>query len=310
MRISLALFIILWSTSLVRSQNYYFINFDGNDSLPWFYSYSLYKDTISNPNNIWQIGAPQKVNFTSAKSLPNAIVTDTVNTYPVNDTSTFILEHRVDLGAFMPCFFELRGWYSVDSDTLTDYGLIELSADGGASWINLLENDYVYALNNPVNVSTLPWPVLTGNSTGWKNFQIELQGLLQELDLMDNLTINESDVFFRFSFISDGIQTNKDGLMFDSLYVIDVPPINLEKRNLEVLMVYPNPSQNHFMLTHSNGLPAFFDLQLFDSSGKRIKSYENASSSDKFDCSELARGRYLLLIRTADSVLQGSFMKE
>ncbi len=46
---------------------------------------NLYIDTVSNPNNIWQVGIPQKTIFTDAYSAPNVIVTDTANPYPVND---------------------------------------------------------------------------------------------------------------------------------------------------------------------------------------------------------------------------------
>ena len=48
-------------------------------------------DTISNPNNSWQVGAPQKSLFTSALTPPNVIVTDTINPYLINDTSIFSL---------------------------------------------------------------------------------------------------------------------------------------------------------------------------------------------------------------------------
>ena len=49
-------------------------------------------DTVNYPNNVWQIGKPQKTVFDSAYSYPNAIVTDTLNPYPVNDTSVFMIK--------------------------------------------------------------------------------------------------------------------------------------------------------------------------------------------------------------------------
>ncbi len=64
----------------------YFLNFDNQHGLQ-----HLTIDTISNPNNIWQIGSLHKTVFTNAYSVPNALVTDTINTYPINDTSTFII---------------------------------------------------------------------------------------------------------------------------------------------------------------------------------------------------------------------------
>ena len=40
-------------------------------------------------SNIWQIGKPQKIIFDSASTVPNAIVTDTINFYPINNISRF-----------------------------------------------------------------------------------------------------------------------------------------------------------------------------------------------------------------------------
>ena len=47
-----------------------------------------------NASNIWQIGEPSKTLFSSARSNPNALVTDTLNNYPVNDSSSFIVRIR------------------------------------------------------------------------------------------------------------------------------------------------------------------------------------------------------------------------
>ncbi|HEY0030587.1 MAG TPA: hypothetical protein VGC65_07505, partial [Bacteroidia bacterium] len=80
------LFLMFFTCLKIFGQNYYTINFDGAPLSTW--GYELYIDTISNPGNVWQIGPPQKNTFTGAVSSPNVIVTDTLNYYPVNDTSS------------------------------------------------------------------------------------------------------------------------------------------------------------------------------------------------------------------------------
>lgn len=45
------------------------------------------------PNNLWQIGKPQKPFFSSSHSPSNAIVTDTINSYPINNDSYFDIVH-------------------------------------------------------------------------------------------------------------------------------------------------------------------------------------------------------------------------
>jgi hypothetical protein len=49
-------------------------------------------DVASNPNNIWQIGPPQKAVLNNSNSSPNVIITDTINSYPITDTSSFTIE--------------------------------------------------------------------------------------------------------------------------------------------------------------------------------------------------------------------------
>jgi hypothetical protein len=58
----------------------------------WYYGEDrIYIDTISNQDNIWQVGQPNKIIFNTAYSEPNAIITDTSNHYPTNDTSSLLL---------------------------------------------------------------------------------------------------------------------------------------------------------------------------------------------------------------------------
>ena len=75
---------VLMLTNTTFAQWEYFIDFDSPNSQ----NNHIIIDTISNPDNIWQIGVPSKTIFDSAYSLTHAIVTDTLNAYPVNDTSS------------------------------------------------------------------------------------------------------------------------------------------------------------------------------------------------------------------------------
>lgn len=223
MKISTLLYFLVTSIFTPIAQNYYVISFEGtgvNENPPW--GYDLYLDN-SNPSNIWQIGSPQKNMFTSSVSIPNVIVTDTLNDYPINDTSSFIIEHIADLGFSMPHDVIFSGYYFVNSDTLTDYGLIEFSPDNGGIWIDLI-NDPTYS---PYIIWLTPKPILTGNSIGgWSQFAANLSGLGPFFGIQTGDT-----VLWKFTFVSDPIQTNNDGLMFDNLSIWDVPPIGIEELN-------------------------------------------------------------------------------
>lgn len=92
-------------------------------------------------NNIWQIGTPQKSFFNAAHDGAKAIVTDTLNTYPPNNTSSFIYVIRNPYT--QTCYTSKGFWHQYDMDTLTDKGIIEAAYDGGSSWVMVTDTSYV-----------------------------------------------------------------------------------------------------------------------------------------------------------------------
>lgn len=210
-------------------------------------SVQLYRDTIENPFCTWQIGKPQKTIFTAAESLPNAIVTDTLHPYPTNDTSSFIISQVAWFGwrnhihdAF------LYASYMVNSDSLIDYGTIEVSIDNGQHWIDILATDTLYHFFNAVGS---PKPVLTGNSDGWKWLGIDFSSFTDSFDIHLNQLI-----LLKFSFISDSVQTYKDGLMYDDFYLEDYwESVATVRKSNERLKIYPNPASNKVYISDSRG---------------------------------------------------------
>ena len=197
------LFILISNTcySQLYNYEYYVLNFEDTSQLE-----RLFIDTLSNPNNTWQIGAPVKNKFSEAFSLPNAIITDTINPYPVNDSSSFIVIHRVSIALDQDQYAQFGGFYKVDSDSLNDFGKIELSPDNGITWLNVLDDPSFNWRSSK--------PVLTGSSD-WTYFWVEFDGIEYDLNLGDSIQ-------FRFTFISDDNQSNRDGLMFDDLVFEDI----------------------------------------------------------------------------------------
>lgn len=191
---------------------------------------NLYIDSVINPNNSWQIGAPQKLTFTNAYSTPNVIVTDTLNPYPVNDTSAFYIGYTTTESSTSIHWdvFQMEFYFFVDSDTLTDKGLIEFSVDNGITWIDLI-NDPAYENYRSwfVDGSGITPPVLTGSSGGWKRASVILDGLALYLNIPAGTYIQ-----WRFSFVSDSVQNNRDGLMYDDILLYITPPIGIEEVDL------------------------------------------------------------------------------
>jgi len=258
-------------------------NYDLNFDDP-FELQHLTIDTVSNPNNLWQVGIPNKPHFASAYSLPNAIVTDTINPYPVNDTSVFIITNIASGGGFENNHTViLSGQYFVDSDSLTDYGTIEFSPDNGITWIDLI-NDYYYAV---YILWQYPKPTLTGSSNGWKDFWVQLAALGPVFNLQDGDTLK-----YRITFISDGNQTNKDGLMFDDFHFEDwfegIPQI----QNDNLIYVYPNPVTD-LLIIQTSKISNKQSLQVIGYDGQIIYSTQSFVGQT-LDTRQLDNGIYFL----------------
>lgn len=250
---------------------------------------TLYLDTMSNPGNIWQIGEPQKNVLSTALSSPNVIITDTINHYPINDTSSFIYEHIASLGIEFGQFAQLKGYYFVDSDS-TDFGDIELSLDNGSSWTSILSDPLfnIYWVVTP--------PILYGSSSNWTEFTYELHEFNWEFGVQEGDTLQ-----FRFTFISDSIQTNRDGLMFDNLS-FEENWMGINQYVNDKICVYPNPTKNVIYISFTQ-----FEKKLnqtyviVDKLGRKI--FSGGLDSNKIDVGQLETGVYSLHLKEDGNLL-------
>ena len=288
------------STSFAQLYDYmYDLNFDSQSGLQ-----HLTIDTVSNPNNIWQIGAPQKTVFTSAYSTPNVLVTDTVGDYPINDTSIFIITNVAYGGGFeTPHTVILAGQYYINSDTLTDYGKIEFSPDNGTTWVDMLNDTVGYWYWNSYEK-----PILTGNSNQWKSFWVNLAELGFAYGVQDGDTI-----LYRFTFISDSIQTNKDGLMYDDLHFEDWAE-GIEEVGFDLFKskCFPNPTKRELTITFNNEQNSSFEIYVYDILGNEIFNSKTNSNNVNLSVSKFKNGTYFykLVDRTNKKFTIGKFIKE
>tara|TARA_B100000508_G_scaffold91658_2_gene71441 strand:+ start:4322 stop:5209 length:888 start_codon:yes stop_codon:yes gene_type:complete len=260
------------------------------------------QDTLSNPNNIWEVGIPNKTVFDTAYSGTNSMITDLDSPYPVNDTSYFILEYQAGYGFSHWQNVDLHGYYWVNSDSLNDYGTIEISVDQGASWIDLL-NDTVYIFENY-------WfgqkPVLTGNSGGWKEFDFRSSGF------SINFNVDFGDtVMYRFGFISDGQSDTLDGLMFDKIRMMDwamsVPEYSMGSFKSTV---YPNPTSNKVSISFSNPQHQETSCAIFDAYGRIVKGPKTTKTESlHFDLHDMESGIYYYHVKMGEEISKGKIVK-
>lgn len=281
---------------LVQSSlaQFYTQYFDGADTLEWN-SILINIDTSS--QNVWQIGKPQKVIFDSAATQPNAIVTDTINFYPSNDTSRFTLEILNNWGTWG--IFALQWKQKLDLDQGLDGGIIEYSVDTGRTWVNVFNNPYVYNFYGfqAINKDTLPNGeyAFSGTDSTWRDVWLCFDfSWFQQFNWNDTLR-------FRFTMLSDSIDNNKEGWMIDNMmaHITFIHTIN-EPKEFSHSTVYPNPASDivNIQAPKITGYHIIELMELTDATGRVVDKWTNIPTKFWFDTSKYNDGLYFLKIAT------------
>ena len=260
-------------------------------------------DTLSNQNNIWAIGKPQKEIFDQSHSGSNSIVTGLYEKYPINDTSCFILNNIAGCGFGWPHTVALSGYYKCNSDTLEDYGLVEFSPDNGYTWIDLI-NDAKY--KDHYEWSTQK-PIFTGNIEEWTYFNVYFSrlGPIFSIDYGDTVLI-------RFCFISDSIYDNKEGLIFDDISYEDWCEGGINENSISFeSKVFPNPTNNKLTIEFKNDRKELFYLIIFNQLGKSFLKIDDVNT-DRYEVSveQFQSGVYYYKLESFDHEMHsyGSFV--
>lgn len=285
---------------------------------------SLFLDTITfeenyeylsidtSSQNIWQIGEPNKVFFDSAYTPNLAMVTDSVNYYPENNSSYFDIK-------VSPANFPSYGWmvfleftHKYDTDTLMDGGYITVSYDYGLTWMNIIED-------NSWNYDAIPYPGeptglnlygeedalfngekgFSGNSGswvttefGWHFYPVSPPGLT---------TMLEDTTIIRFNFVSDSLNNNKEGWLIDHIRLIEytlMGSVN-DLRKID-FGIFPNPVQDQLHLTISDNTQ-LKSYSIYSISGVQIINCDlSEGEAYTIDVSELKNGMYLLEVNDID----------
>ena len=257
--------------------------------------------------NIWQIGAPEKIEYVQDVNLPGVIITDRLLPYPINDTSSFTIKIPLPSEA---TDYLIYGQYYVDSDSLNDYGKIEYSHDNGETWVLISDDTTVFSHWSSDSL-TFPgyWgedskPVLTGKSDGWQSFTIDL---IHSYSIFGNPNHFTDVACYRFTFISDSIFDNRDGLMFDNLMIMNIFAFDIDEKDTEEHFVYPNPigsEELHFKLADIS------QAEIYALDGRAILK-ERGNGIQKVNIDKLVAGTYILQLKSNSKVLYtGKFIKE
>ena len=237
--------------------------------------------------NCWQIGTPSKTHFNQAYSVPRAIVTDTLNSYPVNSLSTFTVK------LYDPAWGNIwnpRTWISFfhkyDTDTLHDGGYIEFSSDNGITWTNMANiSGFEYAPGGVNPIIGNGNPAFTGRSYSTWNSSFTMMCYFPA-----NL---DSICLLRFVFYSDNTPENREGWIIDDIHISTEFCEGIqEKRNDNLISLSPVPVSDLLNIKYPHNSQGC-SVEIFDVTGEMV--YRDYTFSGKsVDVSTLPNGIYLL----------------
>jgi hypothetical protein len=236
--------------------------------------------------NIWTIGKPNKTKFQSAYTPNNAIFTGTGNYYPPNTYSSFTVKFFRDyLTSSDYCdSLYIEGYFKIDSDTLNDYGKIEMRRYYSEQWIDI--SSYPMYIDGIYKK-----PVFSGNLTDkWHQFCFALNP--SSLDYFNE----DTNVLIRFSFISDSIDTHKEGWILDNLSVNAVTPggINDIMLSNDLIIIYPNPASQNDNFTISINKIEVESIQIYDCQGRLHNQFTKPRNSITLNTNQFSNGIYLI----------------
>ena len=250
-------------------------------------------------SNIWQIGPPVKPIFSSAFSLPNAIVTDTINNYPINNTSTF--EFEIDFSSFWTQFpyFMVLWNQKMDCEVGVDGGIIEVSYDSAQTWINIFE-DHPF---QPNQIGNINMSVLHNGEMGISKVDSEWEQVGFCWFGSNGKPIGK--ILYRFTFVSNNTESNQEGWMIDNFIsyetVIDaVDDIFKNNNNALNVEIYPNPAQDEINLKIDDQISKNGWVQIMDLTGTLVLRHElNNTGNSSIDISNLQLGHYILVVKNS-----------
>lgn len=279
----------------------------------------LYSDTITfengfsnliidtlHPNNIWQIGKPQKVLFDSAYTKPNAIVTDSVNNYPINNTSSFVVKILPGSGNWSPNWpgpFPFIGFtHKYNTDTILDGGHLEYSVDAGINWLPV--QNYQENWGPPTLGSSDPY--FSGTFNQWR------QTFVYFFNAENAYTGTIDSILIKFVFTSDGINTNKEGWMIDNIVYGTFIGEGVEEFNdSNSFNIYPNPNTGKFNLIMKNKQGIINnEINIYNILGEKVyyNPKFNEQTSSEIDLSSFQKGIYFIKIHTGAKIHAEKFV--
>ncbi|MBJ2174755.1 T9SS type A sorting domain-containing protein [Aureibaculum sp. A20] len=254
-------------------------NFDDSTTDQW----------IVSDNNLWQIGTPTTTLLNNKVS--SGYVTNPSGNYPDQTTSYLTSPCYYLAGLENPI---LKFKMAFDLEENWDVVYVEYSTNQGENWEVLgTANDPNWYNSNRTNSSSgfaddcqnCPGAQWTGTDTILKEYSYNLSALN-----------GESNVIFRFAFISDQAENN-EGVVIDDFQIDATAILGIDDFDEGEFLIYPNPSSSIFNIKRRNTAGQNMSINVFDMTGKLIQKHRNITNENyQLQMTGVAKGVYFIKI--------------
>ncbi len=198
-------------------------------------------------------------------------------------------------------------WHKYDMDTLTDVGIIEASYDGGISWFlardtsNATSSGSFFWWDSDFHASNGNYTnhplTITGRSDGWILSRFNWQWWIPVKS--DTIIYPLDSLMIRFTFISDSIDTSKEGWMIDDILttsadwqscsdIIETIPNSIK--------IFPNPFSQQITIESDEELKGA-EIFIYNSIGIIVKEiHDTYGFSITINRDDLSPGIYFLVV--------------
>jgi hypothetical protein len=276
-------------------------------------------------NNVWQIGKPQKEPFAPFNGT-GAFMTDTSQMLDSTLEHSFILKfHRLnESNAVSEWNMDFYQTYQFDS--LVSGGYISVTYDKGASWKNLVYDDYLYddstgsnadlyRLYDSTNYLQNGQPAITGTGKTEGEF---VSAVHKEFSCTIWDAVLVHDIWVKFTYINTGSNNPHAGWMIDDFSLVIYTwceyvysGIEINDNNNPEICLYPNPAVNMVTITYPETGMEGLNLEVYDISGHLVlKRTGLCGTTETIDVSALPNGYYAYRLFNRSASYTGRFAKQ
>ncbi len=251
-------------------------------------------DTWLVSNGVWEKGKPTTSKLNGV--VTSGYVTKLTSNYP-DQTTSHLTSPCYDLTTIQNPILKFKMAFDLEANW--DVVYVEYSKNQGANWQVLgTANDPNWYNSSRTNASSgadddcqnCPGAQWTGTIANLKEYSYNLSALN-----------GESNIIFRFKFISDPAENN-EGVVIDDFVIDGILGVN-DFEDGEFL-IYPNPSSDVFNIKRISTAGENMTINVFDVTGKLIKKHHNITDSNyQLNMNGVAKGIYFLKIKITNKQL-------